>query len=66
MKTFATPNGRQVSEIITDSGVTGVIDTSIPTAALNGWREQLLRRMASNARAQGVEDIDELTRLNRD
>lgn len=63
MKTFTAPNGRKVSETITDSGVTGQMDTSIPTEALRGWREQLLRRMATDAHVQHAEEIAEIERL---
>lgn len=63
MKTFTAPNGREVSETITDSGVTGVMDTTIPEAALQGWREQLLRRMTSDTHAQHTEEIAEIDRL---
>lgn len=65
MKTFTAPNGREVSETVTDSGVTGVMDTSIPEAALKGWRQQLLRRMVSSALAQHAEDIGEIERLSQ-
>lgn len=66
MKTFTAPNGREVSETVTDSGVTAVIDTSIPEAALKGWREHLLRRMASNVYAQNIGGIDEIKGLSGD
>lgn len=63
MKTFTAQNGRQVCETITDSGVTGRMDTSIPTEALRGWRNQLLRRMATDAYVQHTEEIAEIERL---
>ncbi|GAQ26563.1 hypothetical protein K6V18_23805 [Ralstonia insidiosa] len=63
MKTFSAPNGREVSETVTDSGVTGVMDTTIPQPALKGWREQLLRRMASDAHARHIEEIAAIDRL---
>lgn len=63
MKTLTTPHGRQVSETITDSGVTGWMDTSIPQDALRGWREQLLRRMAADIHAQHAEEMIEIERL---
>lgn len=65
MKTFTAPNGRQVSETVTDSGVTGWTDASIPTEALRGWREQLLRRMASDAQVQHAEEIAEIEQLRK-
>ncbi|WP_112184565.1 hypothetical protein [Ralstonia sp. GX3-BWBA] len=65
MKTFTAPNGREVSETVTNSGVTGVMDTTIPGAALKGWRQQLLRRMASDADAQHTEEVVEIDRLRK-
>lgn len=65
MKTFTAPNNREVSEVLTTSGVTGWMDTAITTETLKGWREHLLQRMASNAQAQHAEDIREIERLGR-
>lgn len=65
MKTFTAQNGREVSEVVTDSGVTGQMDTSIPVAALEGWRAHLLQRMENDAHVQHAEDISEIERLSR-
>lgn len=64
MKTFIASNGREVSETVTESGVTGFIDTSIPTAALEGWRAQLLGRLAYAVREQQADALAEIARLN--
>jgi len=61
MKTFSAPNGREVSETVTASGVTGFMDTSIPKEALEGWRAQLLRRMTNDTETE----LAELQRLSR-
>lgn len=63
MKTFTASNGRQVCETVTDSGVTGRMDTSIPAEALLGWREQLLRRMGADAQARLTKELAEIERL---
>lgn len=63
MKTFTAENGRQICETITESGVTGQMDMSIPTEALRGWREQLLRRMATDAHVRHAEEITDIERL---
>ncbi len=65
MKTFNAPNGREVCETVTDSGVTGIMDMSIPKKALAAWREQLLRRMAVDASNRHAEDLAEIERLKQ-
>jgi len=43
MEKFIATNGREVAKIVTTSGVTGYIDTSIPREALEGMCDLLLR-----------------------
>ena len=42
MEKFTAQNGREVAKVVTPSGVTGYVDTSIPLGALEGMRDALL------------------------
>jgi hypothetical protein len=55
MKTtrFTAANGFEVLEVVTDSGVTGYIDASIPPEAIEAWYQRLsaeLRRPIAHSR----------------
>ncbi|MGF7135860.1 hypothetical protein P3T40_007372 [Paraburkholderia sp. EB58] len=50
---FTAANGREVVKVVTDSGVTGYIDASIPPEAIEAWYRRLsadLRRPIAHAR----------------
>lgn len=42
---FTTINGQKVIRIITDSSVTGYVDTAIPLEALEAWRRRLIAEL---------------------
>jgi hypothetical protein len=55
MKTtrFTAANGREAIKVVTDSGVTGYRDASIPPEAIEAWRRRLsadLRRPIAHSR----------------
>ncbi|CAN7744688.1 hypothetical protein LJR267_010482 [Paraburkholderia hospita] len=54
---FTTINGQNVIMVVTDSGVTGYVDATIPLEALEAWRRRLsaelkrpISRLHRNAR----------------
>lgn len=50
---FKYANGREVIELVTDSGITGYVDANIPFEVMEGWHRQLsvnLRRAISRSR----------------
>jgi hypothetical protein len=43
---FTAENGREVVKIVTDSGATGYIDTSIPLEVIEAWRRRISAALA--------------------
>jgi hypothetical protein len=64
MKTFTAPNRRKVCMTVTDSGVTGIIDSTIPMSVLKGWREQLLERLSSAIQESAADALAQIERRN--
>ncbi|PNE59900.1 hypothetical protein A8H39_01775 [Paraburkholderia fungorum] len=50
MEKFIAANGREVLKTVTDSGVTGYMDASIPAEVIPAWREQIAESRARNRR----------------
>ncbi|KAF7964132.1 hypothetical protein AWV80_41760 [Cupriavidus sp. UYMU48A] len=60
MEKFIAANGREVLKTVTESGVTGVMDLSIPAKVIPAWRKQLAESRARNRLelAQVLDDAD--------
>lgn len=43
---FTAENGREVVKIVTDSGTTGYIDTSIPPEVMKAWHRRISAALA--------------------
>lgn len=60
MEKFIAANGREVLKTVTESGVTGYMDLSIPAEVLPAWRRQIAESRARNRRelAHVLDDAD--------
>lgn len=47
MKTFIAQNGKEVAKLVTPSGVTVYVDTSIPLEAMEGLKQKLSKKIAA-------------------
>ena len=65
---FTAANGREVIKVVTDSGVTGYIDASIPPEAIEAWYRRLsadLRRPIAHSRRMLRQNRRRTTRPTR-
>ena len=66
---FTAANGREVIKVVTDLGVTGYIDASIPLGAIEAWHRSLragLRRPIARSRRMLRQDQRRVTRPMRE
>jgi Ribonuclease G/E len=62
MKTFTVPNGCDITEIVTDNGVTVYVAASIPAEVMQAWHKRLERRLAQSIKESAAAD-ESLDRL---
>lgn len=60
MEKFIAANGREVLKTVTESGVTGYLDSSIPAEVIPAWRKQIAESRDRNRRdlARVLDDAD--------